>query len=349
MDRMKTVRLIVLAVLCLFLLRVHATADLKIHQKTQSSGFAGIGATEGEETLLVKALMQKQVSSMKFTQGVVKFFAGSGPKVSTKITRLDKELVWNIDDEKKTYTETTFAKLREQMKEAEEKAAKEEKKDEDTDVKRTVNLDLKNTGEKKTINGFPCEHFIVELTVVAEKVKTKEKSDELYITTDMWVAPSLQTVQDEITAFSAAEAAKLGFGGGGMNEAVTKQYGSHLKELSGKMKGIKGYPVVNELTMETPAGSGGGEKKEAVEEEKKPEAKEEEETPSLGGIFGKIAKSASKEKDKEKENAEKKDEPKPTKPGRNVIFSTRIEVTEAAVSPVLEAEFTVPAGYELKD
>lgn len=45
----------------------------------------------------------------------------------------------------------------------------------------------------------------------------------------------------------------------------------------------------------------------------------------------------------------KKDGPKPTKPGRNVIFSTRIEVTEAAVSPVLEAEFTVPAGYELKD
>ena len=171
MNQMKTVRLIALAVLCLFFVRGYTVSDVKIHQKTQSSGFAGIGATEGEETLLVKALMQKQVSSMKFTQGLVKFFAGSGPKVSTKITRVDKELLWNIDDEKKTYTETTFAKLREQMKEAEEKAAKEEKKD----------------------------------------------------------------------------------------------------------------------------------------------------------------------------------GPKPTKPGRNVIFSTRIEVTEAAVSPVLEAEFTVPAGYELKD
>lgn len=93
MNRMKTVRLIALALLCLFLVRVHATADLKIHQKTQSSSFAGIGATEGEETLLVKPLMQKQVSSMKFTQGLVKFFTGSGPKVSTKITRLDRELV----------------------------------------------------------------------------------------------------------------------------------------------------------------------------------------------------------------------------------------------------------------
>ncbi len=112
------------------------------------------------------------------------YFKVLDPEAGTvTIVRLDKRLIWEIDQNKKTYTELTFeqlAQLREQATEALKNARKQlqaqlealpaDKRQmmEQMLGQSTMNalaqgkleFTWKTTSEKQTINGFPCQKFI---------------------------------------------------------------------------------------------------------------------------------------------------------------------------------------------
>ena len=133
-----------------------------------------------------------------------------------QIIDLNEEKIYSLDLKKKTYTVVTFAELRRQMEEARKKAEEEAKKapeaekpaERDPNQKEVeVDFDVKDTGEKRAINGFDTHQVIMTITV-REKGKTLDQSGGLVLTSDMWLAPKIAAMQ-EVAAFDLKYAQKL--------------------------------------------------------------------------------------------------------------------------------------------
>ena len=136
--------------------------------------------------------------------------------VTGQIVDLNEEKIYDLDLKKKTYTVVTFAELRRQMEEARKKAEEEAKKapeaekpaERDPNQKEVeVDFDVKDTGQKKAINGFDTHQVVMTITV-REKGKALEESGGLVLTSDMWMAPKIAAMQ-EIAAFDLKYAQKL--------------------------------------------------------------------------------------------------------------------------------------------
>ncbi len=130
---------------------------------------------------------------------------------------MNEEKIYDLDLKKKTYKVMTFAELRRQMEEARKKA--EEEAQESSRRRRSrpsaipnqkeveVDFDVKDTGEKKAINGFDTHQVIMTITV-REKGKTLEQSGGLVLTSDMWLAPKIAAMK-EVADFDLKYAQKL--------------------------------------------------------------------------------------------------------------------------------------------
>ena len=135
-----------------------------------------------------------------------------------QIVDLAEEKIYDIDLKKKSYTVTTFAELRRRMEEArrkaEEDARKEAGREPETpataDPNATqveIDVDVKNTGAKKSINGFDAHETVITVTV-REKGKTLEQGGGLVGTSDIWLAASIPAIK-EIADFEARYAKQL--------------------------------------------------------------------------------------------------------------------------------------------
>ena len=137
-------------------------------------------------------------------------------EMTGQIIDLSEEKIYDLDIKKKTVKVTTFAELRRRMEEAQKKAQEDAKKEQPADAKASqpkdekqmeVDFDLKNTGQKKTINGFDT-HEVVMTVTVREKGKTLDESGGLVMTSDMWLAPTIAAMK-EIAAFDRRYYEKL--------------------------------------------------------------------------------------------------------------------------------------------
>ena len=155
-------------------------------------------------------------------EGVTSMVAVKGDRKATlndatgQIIDLNEEKIYDLDLRKKTYTVVTFAELRRQMEEARKKAEEEVKKapeaekpaERDPNQKELeIDFDVKDTGQKKAINGFDT-HQVIMTVAVREKGKTLEQSGGLVLTSDMWMAPKIAAMQ-EVAAFDLKYAQKL--------------------------------------------------------------------------------------------------------------------------------------------
>ena len=97
-----------------------------------------------------------------------------------------------------------------------------------------VDFSLKDTGQKKTINGFDTHEVVMTITM-REKGKTLEESGGLVLTSDMWMAPKIAAMK-EIPEFEQRYWRKLqgpddrrrvGRGHGGRDGDVSDDEGRH--------------------------------------------------------------------------------------------------------------------------
>ncbi len=136
-----------------------------------------------------------------------------------QIIDLTEEKIYNLDLKKKSYTVVTFADLRRQMDEARKRAQAEAAKEpeaanagkpaeRDPNAKELdVDFDVKNTGEKKDINGFATTQSIMTITV-REKGKTLQQAGGLVLTSDIWLTPGIAAMK-EVADFHLKYAQKL--------------------------------------------------------------------------------------------------------------------------------------------
>jgi sRNA-binding protein len=158
-------------------------------------------------------------------EGVTSTVAVKGDRKATlndatgQIIDLAEEKIYDLDVRKKTYKVTTFAELRRQMEEAKKKAEEQARKEpaqekadktpaqEEKQPQVDVDVDVKNTGQTKTINGFDTHESVMTITV-REKGKTLEEGGGTVLTSDMWLGPKIPAM-NEIAAFDVRYAQKL--------------------------------------------------------------------------------------------------------------------------------------------
>jgi hypothetical protein len=276
----------------------------------------------------------------------------AGDMGSDVITDIDKDAVWTLDHKKKVYTERpiTLPKEKEQPSGRPEKG--KEAKEDKPKVRIVRNeITVKATGEKKTVNGFDCTHYIVTWLIETENIETKERS-KTTMTNDLWntsETKEIRALQKEELEYAKAYMKKLGIsvspeeakkfgmaavaGNFGEDEQAVRK---KLKELQEKLGKIKGYPIVTALKWEFEAPEAS---RQAGGEKAGKESEDVDLSGGIGGFLGGLAKKAAKNKAAESTEEGRK--------GANVLFDFYSEVKKIDVSSIPLSDFTVPSGYKL--
>lgn len=242
-----------IAIAVTFLLAAPALADVTIQEKTVSTGLGGFGNGTTTTTRVIAADKGREDEQFTYT-GRLKTFAGK-PRSSSTITRLDKELIWDLDHNKKQYGEMTFAEMREAMAKGAAEAKAEMAKSGDThaqqDVKFEYKVDVQRTGKKDKVNGFDAEQWIITLTASPKDKQTGESAGAFKMKLDGWYSTQVPG-QAEVAAYYRRWAEKMGIDPQvrTMASSLMAAHGDAVKEIAAKMKDLKGVAVRSTMTMD---------------------------------------------------------------------------------------------------
>ena len=272
--------------------------------------------------------------------GIVSTVAVSGQRkarlndTNGQIIDLAEEKVYDLDIKRKTYTVTTFDEVRRRLKEAQAKAQEqaqkvdpeEKKKAEEAAQEVDVDFDVKDTGQRKSVNGFEARQVIAIVTV-REKGKTLEDSGGLVLTSDMWLTPTIQTLS-EISEFDRRYWEKIAGPMVGDFEQMAaalaiypflKNALARLEQEKGKTDGTA---VMTTVTVDAV---------KSKEEMAKPQSSEPAPT-SLGGLLGGFGRRG-------------ESKPATENPARSTFMTSIHEVLRVSTD-VTDADVAIPAGFK---
>lgn len=272
--------------------------------------------------------------------GIVSTVAVSGQRkarlndTNGQIIDLAEEKVYDLDIKRKTYTVTTFDEVRRRLKEAQAKAQEqaqkvdpeEKKKAEEAAQEVDVDFDVKDTGQRKSVNGFEARQVIATVTV-REKGKTLEDSGGLVLTSDMWLTPTIQTLS-EISEFDRRYWEKIAGPMVGDFEQMAaalaiypflKNALARLEQEKGKTDGTA---VMTTVTVDAV---------KSKEEMAKPQSSEPAPT-SLGGLLGGLGRRG-------------ESKPATENPARTTFMTSIHEVLRVSTD-VTDADVAIPAGFK---
>ena len=287
-------------------------------------------------------------------EGVTSTVAVKGDRKATindaagQIIDLAEEKIYDLDLKKKSYKITTFAELRRRMEEAQKKADEDARKEAGREKDKPaaadpnarqieIDFDVKNTGAKKTINGFDTKQAIVTITV-REKGKTLEQSGGMVMTSDLWLAPTIAAMK-EIADFDVRYAQKLYgtmiAGVSAEQMAAAMALYPMMKQALGKMSAeggkIDGTAILTTTTMDTVKSA------EQIAEEAKA-GESDSKSGASGGVSGMLGGLA------KKIAAKKMGGDDAAKP-RTTFMTMNSEVLKV-VTDVSPADVAVPAGFK---
>ena len=281
-------------------------------------------------------------------EGIVSTVAVKGNRKATfndttgQIIDLGEEKIYELDMKKKTYKVATFAELRRQMEEAKAKAEQNAQKEQPREKAAEpapkennveIDFDVKDTGQKKVVNGFDAHQVVMTITV-REKGKTLEENGGLVLTADEWLVPRIPAMK-EVADFDIRYAQKLYgpmiAGASAQDMAAAAALYPMMAPAIAKMRaeGVKmdGTPVMTVLTFEAVQSA---EQAAAEQKESKPSA-----SGGLGGIAGGLMRRATQKKSEGDQNQK----------GRTRVMSSTTEILKV-VTDVAAADVAVPAGFK---
>jgi hypothetical protein len=212
---MKTEKIAAIAAI-LLLNQIAFAADASYQSTTQITGGSLV------DTLKSVSFLSHSIKDMLAPTSTITMVHGNQKAVvgkeSTEITDLDKEVIIRMDNEKKTYSVTTFAEMRQmfanmpkqmeqmqaklkqdqaQMKQAEAQQA--------SNIKTSFDVKVNNTGVTKVVNGLNAQEQVVIMTMHVTMTgpppatpgqppappvdPNAPNSLDYTITTDAWIAP----------------------------------------------------------------------------------------------------------------------------------------------------------------
>ena len=304
-----------------------ALADVKTRDKGQVK-FEGMLGT-----------MMRMFGGKALSEGIVSTNAVKGNRKATlndltgRIVDLTEQKVYDLDMKKKTYTVTTFDQLRQKLREAQERAAKDAKdvpkeagepaQPSGNEKQYEFDFDVKETGQSRSIAGYDAKQVIMTVTV-REKGKTLDESGGVVLTTDLWLGPDIPAMR-ELAEFEMkywkAIAPETALVSAEQMAAVAAMYPMikpAMDRLNQEKVSLKGTPLAMTMTFE------GVKSKAQIEEQSK--------SSGGGGLSGMLARKIAKKDDKP----------------RATIFTMNTETLEIA-NTVAAPDVDIPTGFKQKD
>jgi hypothetical protein len=194
-------RNVIAALVCTALAVPALRADVKTREKTTF-------ALEGVMGGIVRTFGGKAAK-----EGITSDVALKGDRKSSisdiagQIIDLHEQKVYTLDVKKKEYKVQTFAELRAEFEKAKADAEKQAKDVKPEDKEKAdqaarqmeFEINVKKTGEKKSLAGYDTEEVVVTVTG-HEKGKALEENGGFVMTSDMWMAPKIAAL-DELGQF----------------------------------------------------------------------------------------------------------------------------------------------------
>ena len=315
-------------------------ADVKTQQRTQFELGGMLGKVAGI------------FGGKEAREGSVTTVAIKGPRQSTmigndtgQIIDLAEEKVYDIDVRRKTYRVLTFAQIRQQMEEARakaEKAVREEQakqkeapQGQKLEDAMEIDLDVRNTGQSRTISGFATNQVIVTVTV-REKGKTLEQSGGLQIVTDMWMAPQMPAMK-EFVDFQMQYAQKLygpmitGASPQDMASALAlyPMLKPALERMNAERSKVEGTPILTTVKVEGVKSA----EQFAQEQKQREDGNKPNLTGGVGGLLGGLGRRAAQQK--------VQGDVQP----RSTVMTTTSEMLKI-VTDVPAGDVEIPAGFK---
>jgi hypothetical protein len=330
-----------------------ATADVMIEQKMAIQGVVSLANMTSHTTTYIAGQRSRTDSSMKMDSGLVRMFVRGGD--ATQIVQLDTDTVYELDLEKKQYTQTSLTAHREQMK----KALDQQKQAQASQQQQAAGVDesqcawtspkssVTKTGEAATIAGFETTR-----TTIAASQTCVDKSDpanecEFRLTLDQWLASGFPPEQEAMKYYEAY-AKGMGLDAYGSNfaeraESMFGHYGGIWSELLSKMKDVHGHPLKSSfaLAIGGPQCTSSAKASDSGQSAEKPSVTSSVGS-ALGGLFGKKKPAA------ETESATATATPVANPDGLVQMLSITTETVSANQDPVDAQQFEVPAGFKQK-
>jgi hypothetical protein len=339
-------RIFFVALSCATLFAQGLLADVKVERKTKME-FPGILGG------IVKVFGGKAARD-----GVVSKVAVKGDRKMTlnddtsELVDLAQEKIYRIDMKGKSYTVVTFEEMRRQMQEALAKAKaqageapkdgqKTQEKPAEKPPEFTVDVSIKESGQKKKVNGFDSREVVTTITVREKNKKAEDGS--MVMTSSMWLAPRIAAMK-ELEDFDRRYAQKLLLPfAADMAQQMTPAMGMYpgLKEAMGKLElekvNMDGTAVLTVIKAE---GVGNPNQSESGQNSKAESNNKQNEIPkSLGGLLGGLGRKAAKKDDNS--NADN------NKPGSATFMTINEELVSVATT-VAESDISIPAGFKEK-
>lgn len=299
--------LIVALVMCL---AVSLQADVVIKQKS-SVETAGIMNIEIDGVEYIKGNKSYSGGTTRMVGGMAAMMGKGTISEFIQITRLDKEVIWNLYPQNKTYSETSLASLKQMMAKADEAEYKED--EEASDYEWTV--DVRASDKEVEINGFKCKSVISKTT----GINKEDPQDRVLLTYEYWYtkdAPGINELMDYHDKFSKATGVDIMWTQQSA-EKIFDRYGPQFNKMVEKMKKAEGYPIKTVIVVESTEG---------VESEEE----FDEEMPS--GMEGMLESLMGKKMQK-------------TESGMVKVFSLSNEVLSIEKKSIDNEKFEIPEGY----
>jgi hypothetical protein len=284
-------------------------------------------------------------------EGVTSTVAVKGDRKATmndttgQIIDLREEKIYDLDLRKKSYRVTTFDELKRKMEEARKKAAENASKEQgkpqaepDKNQKQMeIDFDVKNTGEKKSINGYDT-HEVVMTVTVREKGKKLEESGGLVLVTDMWLAPKIAAMKEVVDfdlRYARAVYGSMIAGVSAEQMASAMAMYPMMKDAIAKMnaEGVKmdGTAILTTTTTEAVPSAD-----QVAEQAKQNKSQDDDKASPAGGVSGVLGGFARRAMKKKTEG----------EPQAHTPFFTSTHEVLKVTTDVAAADVAVPAGFK---
>jgi hypothetical protein len=259
-----------------------------------------------------------------------------------ELVDLKEEKIYQIDYGRKTYKVVTFDELRKQWEDAQKQMKEQSRETRDSGSSEKapeyeIDVDVKETGEKETINGFKTRQAIVTVTAREKGMKLKDSGGAV-LTADLWLGPKIAPLK-ELDDFNRRYFQKLygGINTGGdarsmaMLISQSPAFTKAMKKFQDKQASLDGSAVRTSVKFEV------------VPDPRAPQ--QTESSPSSGDaasrMIGGLMNKAKRNKEAKQQSGEPSD-------GRKMLFSSKTELI-SATGESTEAALAIPAGFKERD
>ncbi len=325
-----------------------------IERHLESNGIKGFFPFEDNELHYVRPNMRRDDNSFKGTGTYSSFLVGS--RAGSTISRIDRNLLWSLNTKKEEYTECPLKGCIDPAKKSpakpEENAAKPPEAKHDSGCTMEVahtSFTVKPTGQKKSINGFDTDEYLVAWIINLRDKTGRNSTSTLNV--EIWTSPLTQAIRDTFSMEDKYAKAYAGTLPSFEKQPIvpteaTKMISAYLAsslaptsrnaflDAGKQMSQIKGYPISTHLTWNLDGNACATKESKSAEDNS---ARSNITTTSPGGLVSSLAGMFVQKKTEE---SIKNSESEP-------LLSFTIEVKSLKVESLHDSVFTVPKNYHL--